>query len=243
MLSKLTPVNATSSGRQEPEYIVRATGFDPEDGTNDLRPDICLYRSEDSNAFNLPDVQPDMREHCGKTAWAHIVSLIEINVNPSATPFNLDGFSFQVDNSSREEYIGLRASYVTEVYRRQHRTAVFTAFVFLDRVRFIRWDRAGALLSRTYNYVRDPSPFLQFFYLLAVSGPGDQGYSTEFKRVDGLGNIGLKLQAYQARVLRDEDPKNTWYRRFCRGLRLDIEKDSDGRPSSVTLDPLYAVRL
>ena len=243
MLSKLQSTSIPSSGQQEPEYIMKITCFNPENGANELRPDMCLYRSDDSNTFKLAGV----REYRGRTSWAHIVSLIQINVNPSATPFNFDDDSFELNEDSHEEYIGPRtrtqmASFASEVYYRQHRKALFTAFIFQDRVRFIRWDRAGALVSRAYNYVRDPAQFLQFFYLLAMSNPAEQGYSTEFKRVDRSGDIGSKLQAYQAKVQGDDNTKNKWFRKLGSGLGLDVEEVDKGQPLGATLDPLYAVR-
>ena len=122
------------------------------------------------------------------------------------------------------------ASYATEVHRRQHRSAVFTAFIFQGWVRFIRWDRAGAIVSRAFNYHRDPIPFLKFFYLLAISNPGEQGYSTAFQRA-GTGSAGFMSQ------IRTEVPRNKWHKSVCSGLGFDLKEEERNLKC-----PLYTVR-
>ena len=240
MLSKLqkTPSSPKS------EYTMRITAYNPEDGLRDPEPSLCLYRSEDQGVFH-PLHGPNETKLHGKTVWACVVSVIEVKVHPLAAPFNFDSSSLELNTNSRKDGAGPRAraqmaNYATEIHRQQHRTAVFTAFVFRDWVRFIRWDRAGALISHAYNYVCDPVPFLKFFYLLAMSDPGKQGYNTMFKQVNPR-DVSLELLDYISQVQGGEDPRNKWYRRVGRGLGLD-PKGRQEQALNARVNPLYTVR-
>lgn len=121
----------------------------------------------------------------GRTAWAHIVSLIEVKSNPDAAPFNFDAGPFTLNDSPEFSHLGSKSraqavSYATEIQRRQHRVFAFTAFIQGHMVCLMRWDRAGVLVSEAFNYLTNPEPLLRFFYLMAKHGPEAQGYDPAF---------------------------------------------------------------
>ncbi|KNZ80211.1 hypothetical protein J132_06717 [Termitomyces sp. J132] len=54
--------------------------------------------------------------------------------------------------------------YATEWFSRQHRRHAFTIFLFGTYVRFIRWDRAGAIVSKRFNFKSDCSYLVEFLW-------------------------------------------------------------------------------
>ena len=59
---------------------------------------------------------------------------------------------------------GQLAQYASELLNHQHRTHTFQIFVVQDFVRFIYWDRAGAVVSAKFNYVEEPTTLAEFFW-------------------------------------------------------------------------------
>ncbi|KAJ8701095.1 hypothetical protein PTI98_004057 [Pleurotus ostreatus] len=51
-------------------------------------------------------------------------------------------------------------------------------FVFHPFVRFIRWDRAGATITRRVNYVEDCTPLVRFLFLFGRLDRAGQGFDT-----------------------------------------------------------------
>lgn len=219
------------------QHVMKATGFNPEDGENDLKPDLCLYPvSGDApgiyNDVKNINVPPDT----ARAAWAFITTLIEIKTNPNAAPFNFDDEPFTLNTDDKLDDAGPKsraqmASYATELQRRQHRNFVFTAFIQQDRVRFMRWDRTGTLVSPTYNYKQDPEWLLRFIYLISTSSPEGQGYETAFH--SSVGRITSEFRKYKASLQKDEDKR--WYRKLGEGLGMNNR--------TTALNPLHEVTL
>ncbi|KAG6874953.1 hypothetical protein C0993_011410 [Termitomyces sp. T159_Od127] len=53
---------------------------------------------------------------------------------------------------------------MAEVFSRQHRIFGFSLFIRDDMARFIRWDRAGVIVSAQFNYHEDSKPLVKFFW-------------------------------------------------------------------------------
>ncbi|KAG6819382.1 hypothetical protein H0H93_012346 [Arthromyces matolae] len=69
--------------------------------------------------------------------------------------------------------------YATEWFSRQHRRHGFTIFMFGSYVRFIRWDRAGAIVTQKFNFRKDSTHlqnFLWRFSHLNAAGRGRDPY-------------------------------------------------------------------
>ena len=56
-----------------------------------------------------------------------------------------------------EGSLGQMADYVSKIFRRQHRTHLFSLFIFQGQARIIRWDRVGAIVSTVIDFEEDPS--------------------------------------------------------------------------------------
>ncbi|KAF4602941.1 hypothetical protein EYR38_003345 [Pleurotus pulmonarius] len=71
---------------------------------------------------------------------------------------------------------GKLANYATQICRRQHRTHFYMVFIFHPFIRFIRWDRAGAIVTKRINYVKDCTPFVRFLYLFGRLDRAGKGF-------------------------------------------------------------------
>ncbi|TFY60562.1 hypothetical protein EVG20_g7370 [Dentipellis fragilis] len=129
------------------EYVLMFTGKLGEDGTKDrLKPDLSLYRktSAAQAAFMDPgEAQADLETSLSKenykarAAWAWMVSVIEMKP------------------TTEYEALSRMVSYATEIQNRQHREFVLMAFIHQAHIRFMRWDRAGTIVSHPVGY--DPT--------------------------------------------------------------------------------------
>ncbi|KAA1477817.1 hypothetical protein DENSPDRAFT_624357 [Dentipellis sp. KUC8613] len=147
-----------------------------------LGPDLALYRTQDQGAYMpLPnDIQPTMGTndppqspkftYTARTAWSRILFYITITSSCTNEPFSqfrTPKLPLEINNSSPARTHMLRCA--GEVQLRQHRVFVLGACIHRRHVRFLRWDRAGALVSDPVDYVEDPAVPLRFFWCLAVA--------------------------------------------------------------------------
>ncbi|KAJ8697062.1 hypothetical protein PTI98_006870 [Pleurotus ostreatus] len=71
---------------------------------------------------------------------------------------------------------GRLANHATEICRRQHRTHLYMVYVFHPFIRFIRWDRAGAIISQRVNYIEDCTPLVHFLSLFGRLDRAGKGF-------------------------------------------------------------------
>ncbi|KAF4563161.1 hypothetical protein EYR40_007126 [Pleurotus pulmonarius] len=71
---------------------------------------------------------------------------------------------------------GRLANHAAEICRRQHRTHLYMVYVFHPFIRFIRWDRSGAIISERVNYIEDCTPLVQFLLLFGRLDRAGKGF-------------------------------------------------------------------
>ncbi|KAF8067994.1 kinase-like domain-containing protein, partial [Lyophyllum atratum] len=74
--------------------------------------------------------------------------------------------------------------YATEWCSRQHRRFAFTVFIGDPYVRFIRWDRAGAVVSEKFNYREDSRPLIQFLWRFTHADDAGRGRDPTVRRAE-----------------------------------------------------------
>ncbi|KAI0724865.1 hypothetical protein C8Q72DRAFT_856311 [Fomitopsis betulina] len=70
------------------------------------------------------------------------------------------------------------AEYVAKIFRRQHRTHLFTLFIFQGQARVIRWDRAGAIVSTVIDFEQQPSLLHEIIWRYAHMSQAQRGFDT-----------------------------------------------------------------
>ena len=157
----LTPVESISTPVEGP-----STPMEPEPPFADTRK---KYVSE-----NLKKTRPFQ----ARVAWAWITTFIEIKHDSSylAYDVNEDG-SFAYPNTDHAmEARAQIIKYVAEIFARQHRQFVFAAMIVRRRAFLMRWDRAGAVVAKPFDYVDEPEKLLRFVYRIALAERSAQGY-------------------------------------------------------------------
>ncbi|KAH8099782.1 hypothetical protein BXZ70DRAFT_1025890 [Cristinia sonorae] len=130
-----------------------------------LRPAITLRPRSDSDDFS----------------W----ELVELGVTLQESD-SMDGFRRDYDDL--ESYLDdgcteegtrtqkLISAYAAAQFYRQHRTFIFSVLLCGDHARFLRWDRAGCVVTRHFNYREDPSLLAQFFWRYCTLPPSGRGF-------------------------------------------------------------------
>ena len=73
--------------------------------------------------------------------------------------------------------LGQIADYVSRVLARQYRTFCYSIFVFGRKLRFMRWDRAGCIVTEAFDYLKE-SHHLEFFWRLSHASLEQRGIDT-----------------------------------------------------------------
>ena len=89
----------------------------------------------------------------------------------SAKPFMRSGIG-------AEASLGQMADYVSKIFRRQHRTHIFSLFVFQGQARIIRWDRAGAIVSTVIDFEQNPSLLHKVIWRYAHMNQVQRGFDS-----------------------------------------------------------------
>lgn len=81
-------------------------------------------------------------------------------------------------NVAREEKrnLGQSIAYASENFARQHRMFSFSVMVIGTRVRFFRWDRAGAIVTEAFDYRDEPELLCEFLWRFHLANPIQRGF-------------------------------------------------------------------
>ncbi|TFK38951.1 hypothetical protein BDQ12DRAFT_650578 [Crucibulum laeve] len=96
----------------------------------------------------------------------------------------LDEHKFEPIAEGRVLCRGQMASYVTEWCNRQHRVHAFTVYIGQKSARFIRFDRAGAIVSRAFLYRERSGLLIDFLWRFAHLSRSERGYDTTVREAD-----------------------------------------------------------
>lgn len=194
-----------------------------------MRPDLALYQTtgEAVLAYTLENVgevkEAGRKDHLARTAWPWMVTFVEVKADEGSSGFYFsDKTRFLRSSDEGMKARAQVATYATEIMLRQHRTHLFSFYVAGRWLRFIRWDRTGAVFSTAVNMVEDPVSVYNLIYRFARLDRWQQGYDSSVELASAA-DIN-KLTAYE--------PTNAYFRRF-----------RDFMLTSRGYFPLYKVRL
>ncbi|KAF4579739.1 Fungal-type protein kinase domain-containing protein [Pleurotus pulmonarius] len=83
---------------------------------------------------------------------------------------------YEISDTASTLIRGRLASYATQIGRSQHRTHLYMVYVFHPFVRFVRWDRSGAIVTERVNYIKNSAPLMRFLYLFGRSDRAGRGF-------------------------------------------------------------------
>ncbi|KAI5115959.1 hypothetical protein M0805_002678 [Coniferiporia weirii] len=197
-----------------------------------LKPDISVYKRE-------AKIQG--------TRFSEMELFIELKPSTSYDPF--EEISSDVDKSGRrgefvkeskiaQETLGKMTSHAIALLDSSFRTHAFSVLVIGQMARFLRWDRAGAIVSEPVEYTEDANVFAEFFHRFDRFTPEQRGHDTTVSDP----SIEEREKATEAFTKRDENENDITYKLCCDDfLRQRLYKFSVPTRSSMGLSKAYYI--
>lgn len=182
--------NRLGAGVQEKCYrlVAKYTGQNPD---NSINKDDGKKKS---NIIIYPD-RPDARKcyahadgsYRGVTSWAWASLVVEFKkattkylpfgIPSEASHENEAAVPFLPSNPLSKQARGQLIEYATNVLRFQPRQFCFTIDIVGSYARLIRWDRWGAIVSTSFDFINDPGHILfRFLYKYGLMTQAERGY-------------------------------------------------------------------
>ncbi|KAG7085459.1 hypothetical protein E1B28_003020 [Marasmius oreades] len=155
-----------------------------------------------------PDLSSYLRDGDTDKSGAVDIDKVEVTLEGKWTPTD-DGFddneknAFERDSGRGRDTRGQITAYATAQLARQHRTHCFSILFVNEGARLIRWDRAGAIVTKKFSYVK--SPWLaMFFHRYNFASPSVRGVDTSVEKL--LAEDPLGMQAQEALGTQSQEP-------------------------------------
>ena len=137
--------------------------YDKKDPTK-LKEDCAVYHTLDAPTDSRPD-------------WFTKRLSIEFKAAETSDPFDDNpAANFEPMTNDRHHTRGQIIDYASKIFLHQHRCFYFSLVVFGVHARMIRWERAGAVVSRSFNYMTDTAVLLNFLRRFGRMSRRQQGY-------------------------------------------------------------------
>ena len=188
------------------KLILVDTHANPDAQRDNLAPDISVYADD-----NLPDAD-------AKTDFSKMELFVELMFAETSDPFRdpkdplqprAENFRFENDSDVSQLNRGQLCSYAAAHTGSQFRIHTFTLSICGRSARFIRWDRGGATVTRSFDYIKQPHILADFFWRYAHLNPSQRGYDTS---VSPASPEDLQQIQHVEKHLRDENPAHREFR-------------------------------
>ncbi|KAL5523304.1 hypothetical protein ACEPAF_1571 [Sanghuangporus sanghuang] len=192
-----------------------------------LEPSICGYSHQDVPF--LPQVLNNGNEGCEPSlGLAEIFAVVTKDNDPfcdhhchdrHSKTIHKSFFAFENHRYQRAEdfeiggteraNLGRVVSCASEVCARQHRMFYFSILFIGTRARFLRWDRAGGIVTSSFDYVKHPELLCEFLWRFHHANPVERGFDptvTIASRAEGelFRNLIRKHAALQLDISEDK---------------------------------------
>ncbi|KAF9799896.1 hypothetical protein IEO21_10478 [Rhodonia placenta] len=229
---------ASPSGQHKLVAKVTGNQTDPiiADGSTGKKPDVVLYPDtpkacEQYNLKNrgLPKSAEgdhklegsDQRQTVVQADDAATVQS-DFHANTSWAWASLDGEDEQEATSSRSfksdadgvaEARGQIIEYATEVMQNQHRLFCFMIVVAGCHARFLRWDQWGAIVSESFNFVKNKEIMFEFLYNYGAMTQVERGYDPTV--IPATDSEIREMKVWKATIMKDERKRLSSYQEKC----------------------------
>jgi hypothetical protein len=167
---------------------------------------------------------------------------IELKLAEASDPFRdplqpqVENFCFEnVSDVSRFNH-GRLCSYAATHAGSQFRVHTFILSICGRSARFIRWDRAGATATRSFDYIKEPHILANFFWCYAHLNHSQRGYDTS---VSPASPEDLQQIQHVENRLREE---NTAHGEFRIIMVPDCDDPKVETPVIISFPPKYTAR-
>ena len=129
-----------------------------------LAPDISVYPAD----AILKAYDENQSKSKFKTDFLKMDLIIELETSDSFDPFESGGakdpYPFEKDPKEARGVRGQLASYAAALMGSQFRIHTFCVLACEKSARFIRWDRGGAIVTESFDFVQEPNIPAEFFW-------------------------------------------------------------------------------
>lgn len=98
-------------------------------------------------------------------------------------------------------------SFVQIVFDIQQRISQFVLFFLDTGVRFLRFDRSGAFVTKMFDYEADPTYLVDFLWRLSHSRPSQRGHDDTAERIAHDSALGQQMRAIADKLQVSADPR------------------------------------
>ncbi|GBE89667.1 hypothetical protein SCP_1603310 [Sparassis crispa] len=144
-----------------------------------VKPDVCCYAT---HRLELVELNKATKGPVGDLGLADL--FIEVKREPGQDYFRDPGP--EVDRALHKFILshckvttlalGQHIAYAAESLGRQHRRVYFSAALAGSMARLIRWDRAGAIVSESFDLHKEPEVLCEFFWRYSHASEAERGY-------------------------------------------------------------------
>jgi len=197
---------------------------------DNLAPDISVY-----TANNVPDAD-------AKTDFSKMELFVEFKFAQTSDPFcdpkdtQAKNFGFENDSEVSQLNRGQLCSYAAAHAGSQFRVHTFTLSICARSARFIRWDRSGATVTESFDYIKQPDILARFFWRYSHLNHSQCGYDTS---VSPASPEDLQQIRHVEKRLRDENPA---HREFRIIMVPDRDDPTVETPFIISFPPKYTAR-
>ncbi|KAL6310484.1 hypothetical protein BKA93DRAFT_907084, partial [Sparassis latifolia] len=117
--------------------------------------------------------------YMARVSWAWTCVPIEVKNNhqKSAFEFNDPSAHFlRAHSHDGLQTLGQITEYAAQILLRQHRLFCLMVFICKSSARLIRWDRAGGVVSKSFDYIQEPETLHTFMYRIGKMNDSQRGY-------------------------------------------------------------------
>ncbi|KAL5522458.1 hypothetical protein ACEPAG_8474 [Sanghuangporus baumii] len=226
-------IDAINSGKRCPSVSFCSAADVPEDPSSpNFRPSICGYTHRDMQQLSRETEGPSL-------GLAETFLMVENGHDPFCDSHTHSESSYKsffafenrdyekekdVDSGRNEKRnLGQCVAYAVEACLRQHRVFYFSVLVIGTRARIFRWDRAGAIVTKAFDYRDHPELLCEFLWRFHLANPVQRGFDPTVSvasqtEEDLFRNLIRKHVALQLGVNEDDSEK------IDNGLRQHYEK-------------------
>ncbi|OJT06768.1 hypothetical protein TRAPUB_2368, partial [Trametes pubescens] len=150
---------------------------------------------------------PERTYSDGRPHWADQVIAVEFKSHKtSLDPFDdrVDG-KVDADAISRKKVRGQIIHYAEQIFRYQHRTALYMLLIIGRRFRFLRWDRSGTIVTRAADYFEQPDLLCKMLWRMSQLNEEQLGYDPSAIRIDRTDPDYLRMNTIALPVETDAD--------------------------------------
>ncbi|KAH8093833.1 hypothetical protein DFH11DRAFT_1502834 [Phellopilus nigrolimitatus] len=148
-----------------------------------LKPDISAYETS-----SLKDLRRDDGKIPAHFGYMLLFAEVKANydffldppkgANPKEHSFILDHIRDQTIRDRAKRALGQNVAYAVDICKRQHRSFCFSISVTGSRIRFLRWDRAGVIVSRSFDCLKEPELLSEFVWRFGRATDVQRGFDT-----------------------------------------------------------------